>query len=108
MRLMQENSKILQRAVVGMDFGVAGDVVAVVLQRRRIERQKPERRDAQIVQIIQLLREPLKVTDAVGVAVGKRPDMELINDRALIPKRIVVEGEVFRVFLWPLHSRHMK
>ena len=87
-----------------MDFGITGDVVAVVFQRRGIERQKPKRGDAQIVKIIQLLGEPLKVADAVGIAVGKRPHMELINDGVLIPKRVVVEGEVLCGFFCAPHD----
>ncbi len=92
-RFAQENFEIFERAVVRMNLGVARDVVTVVPQRRRIERQKPERRDAEIVQIVELFREPFEIADAVGVAVGERADMQLINDRVLVPERIVARSE---------------
>ena len=72
-----------------MDFGVARDIVAVVLERRGIKRQKPKRRDAEILKIIEFLRQPFEIADAIGVAVRKGADMKLINDRVLIPKRII-------------------
>ena len=43
MRRGQERLKILQRAVVRINIVVVGDVVAVIAQRRRIERQNPDR-----------------------------------------------------------------
>ena len=74
-----------------MDLGVVGDVVAVVAQRRGIKRQQPQRRDAQVLQIVELLRQAAKVADAVVVAVVERADVQLIDDRVLVPLRIDVE-----------------
>ena len=37
----QEQPKIVQRSIVGMDLGVVGDVVTVVFERRDIEGQQP-------------------------------------------------------------------
>ena len=54
-----------------MNFRVARDIVAIVPQRRRIKRQQPERRDAEILQIVEFFREALEIADAVGVAVGE-------------------------------------
>ena len=64
--------KSSQRAVVGMDVGVVGDVVAVVAQRRGIERQQPERGDAEVLQVVELLGQAAEVADAVAVAVVER------------------------------------
>ena len=88
-RGVQETLEIVQGAVAGMDRGVVGDVVAVVAQRRREKGHQPDGVDAQILQIIQLLREAAEVADAVAVAVVKRADVDLIDDRVLVPKRLV-------------------
>ena len=68
-RLAQERLEIVQRAVDRVDGVIIGDVVAVVLERRGIKRQQPEGRDAEVLEVIQLLRQPAKIADAVGVAV---------------------------------------
>ena len=47
-RLADELADVAQRPVVGVDAEVVGDVVAVVLERRRVERQQPDRRDAEV------------------------------------------------------------
>ena len=75
-------------AVFGIDRAIVGDVVAVVAQRRPIERQQPQRRDAQILQIIELAAEALKIADAVVIAVEEGLDVQLIDDRVLVPQRV--------------------
>ena len=87
----KKSSKIVQRSIIGMDLGVVGDVVAVVFERRDIKGQQPQRRDAQILQIIELFGESLKIADAVAVAVVKGANVDLVNHRVLVPERVVVE-----------------
>ena len=89
--LADERLEVAQRAVLGLTLGVVGDVVAVVLQRRRIERQQPDRGDAQVLQVVELLGQPLEVADAVAVAVVEGADVQLVDDRVLVPERIVAE-----------------
>ena len=79
--------EVVERAVVGMDRTVVGDVVAVVAQRRREERHQPDGVDAQVLQIIELLRQPAKIADAVAIAVVQRAHVHLINDRVFVPER---------------------
>ena len=69
----------------GMNVGVVGDVVAVVAQRRGAEGQKPDRRDAQIFQVIELLRQAAEIADAVGDAVEKGAHVNFIDDRVFVP-----------------------
>src|SRR5438094_55155 len=71
-----------------MDVAVVGDVVAIVPQRRRIKGKQPERRDAQVLQVVQLLRQPAKIADPIPVAIQKRAHMQLIDDRVLVPERV--------------------
>ena len=53
-RGLQEFLEIIQRPIARMHGDVVGDVVAIVLQRRREERQQPETGHAQALQVIQL------------------------------------------------------
>ena len=54
-RGLQERLEIVQRAVARVDVDVVGDVVPVVFERRRKERQQPETGDAQALQVVELL-----------------------------------------------------
>ncbi len=86
--LAQEHPEIAERAVIRMDSLVVSDVVAVVLQRRGIERQQPQGADAQVLQIVELARQPAKIADAVGISVKESPDVKLVDDRVPVPQRI--------------------
>ena len=44
--------EVVERAVMGMNARVVGNVVAVVFQRRRVEGQEPDRRDPQVLQVV--------------------------------------------------------
>ena len=46
---VEELLEVVERAVVRVDVGVVGDVVAVVLERRRVERQQPDGGDAEVL-----------------------------------------------------------
>ena len=87
-RLVDEALEVVERAVARMDVLVVGDVVAVVAQRRRIERQQPEAVDAEVLQVVELLRQAREVADAVVVAVEEGADVRLVDDRVLVPERI--------------------
>ena len=86
MRLVEKRLKVVQRAVLRIDVRVVGDVVAVVLQRRGEERQQPDRRDAQVLDVIEPLGQAAEVADAVAVAVAKRADVQLVDDGVLVPQ----------------------
>ena len=122
MRLAQEVPEVGGRAVVRMHAVVVGDVVAVVLERRRVERQQPHRVDAEVADVRQALRQPGKVADAVVVAVAERLDVHLVDDRVLVPERIsggedgrgrcrvrgtlLVEARHACVVRWPASTRN--
>ena len=88
---VDERLEVVERAVARMDVPVVGDVVAVVLERRREERQQPEAGDAEVLQVIELARQAAEVADAVVVAVEERLDVRFVDDRVLVPERIVGE-----------------
>src|SRR5438270_12967717 len=54
MRLAQEILEVTQSAVGRVDIGVVGDVVAVVLPRRRTEWQDPYRGHAKVLDVVKL------------------------------------------------------
>ena len=93
--LAKKGSEVLYRAVGRMDSGVICDVIAVVLQRRRIEGKQPNHRNAEVLQIVQFLGQPREIADAVIVAVEKGADVQLVNDRVLVPQRVVFKSETF-------------
>ena len=82
-----------KRAIRGVHADVIRNVVSVVFERRRIKRQQPHRGNAEILKVIQPLGQPFKIPDSIGVAVGERPDVKLVNDGVFVPQRIVFEYE---------------
>ena len=85
---LDEAAEILHRPEIGIDVAIIGDVIAVVAAGGGVERQQPQRGDAEILQISQFLGQPGKVADAVIVAVGEGLDVELIDDRILVPELV--------------------
>ena len=71
--LLHEATEILHRAEIGIDVTVVRNVVAVVAAGRGIEWQQPERRDAEILQVVELFGQSGEIADAVVVAVGETP-----------------------------------
>ena len=86
-----EAPEILHGPEIGIDGAVVGDVVAVVAAGRRIERQQPQRGDAEVLQIVELFGQPGEIADAVIVAVGEGLDVQLIDDGVLVPELVAVE-----------------
>ena len=81
-RRVEEAVEVLDGAELGQDVGVVGDVVAAVAQRRGEERRHPQAVDAEPLEVVELLGQPLEVADAVAVAVVERADQDLVEDGA--------------------------
>ena len=88
-RRRDQLAEVLHRPVVGVDAPVVGDVVAVVLERRREERQEPQAGDAEVLEVVELLHEPAQIADAVAVRVVERLHVRLVDDGVLVPERIL-------------------
>src|SRR5262245_35116852 len=95
-RRIEKCQEVSPRAVLRVDAFVVGDVVPVISQGRRVERLEPHRRDAERLDVIELLREAGEVTDAVAVAVGERANVNLIDGRVSVPEGIVRQCFRFR------------
>src|SRR5207253_1714702 len=72
-----------------MDRAVIRNIVAVIAQRRRKERHQPESINAELLQVIQFLSESAEIPDAVPRTVIERTDVNLIDDRVLVPERVL-------------------
>src|SRR3954471_12156762 len=81
-------AKILQCSIAGMDRVVVGDVIAIIAKRRWKKWHEPYGADPQFLEVIELLFKPEKIPKTIAIAVLECADMDLINDRVLIPKCI--------------------
>src|SRR5205823_2877553 len=90
-RLLQEAPEMLHGAEIGIDAAVVGNIITVVASGRRIKREQPQGGHPELLQVIELFREPGEIPYAVIVAVGERLDMQLIDDGVLVPKAVLFE-----------------
>src|SRR5262245_985257 len=88
MRLIQKPTDISHRAVIAKDPSILSHVVPVVSERRREKRKEPDAVDSQPLQIVQLLGEAGKVSDAVAVLVEEGLPRELAEHGVLVPEWI--------------------
>src|SRR5690606_2153835 len=76
-RLGQQVVEIGQRAVLGVDAAVVGDVVAVVAGRG-VDRHQPDAADAQRLQVVEFRGDAVQVADAVAVGVDPAAHEDLV------------------------------
>ena len=87
-RGVEEIFEILHRAVAGMHAQIVADVIAVVAQGRRKERQKPQAGHTQFLKVVELLQQSRKIAGAVVIRVKKSFDVNFVNNGILVPQRI--------------------
>ena len=85
MRFAQEHAEVAERAVGGVHLPVVRNVIPVVAQRGGVERQQPQRGDPELLQVVELVDQAAEVPDAVAVAVMEGTDVDLVDDRVLVP-----------------------
>src|SRR4030095_15147345 len=95
MSFPQKDFKILHGAVIRVDIGVIGNVVAIISQWRRIKGEEPDGRHAEVAKIIELFGQPGEIADAVCVTITKCSDVKLVNDRILVPERVFLDHRLF-------------
>src|SRR5689334_4405310 len=98
--LLHETPEIAHRAESGIDVPVVRDVVTVIASRTRVERQQPERRHTEIMQVIKTFGQSGKVANAIAVAVAEGLDVKLVDDGVLEPQ-ITIRGAGFNIDVWP-------
>src|ERR1700730_16494520 len=89
---VSEFHEVTERAVSRIDTIMVGDVVTVVLARRRLKRHQPDRGHSQPVQIVEAPYQPLEVADAVPIGIHIGPDGQAIEYAVLVPKIVNHEG----------------
>jgi len=87
--LEKHGAKVVERAELRVDVRIVRNVVAIVLQRRRVKGHEPDRVHAQVPDVFQFGRQPRKIADAVVVRVEEGLDVQLVDHRVLVPERIV-------------------
>src|SRR6267154_5145713 len=81
-----------------MDCVVIRDVVAIIAQRRGEERHEPYRAYPQLLEVVELLFEPLKIADSISVAIVESADVHLIDNRIFVPEGIGIYWQT--AFSW--------
>jgi hypothetical protein len=71
---------------VGVDGAVVSDVVAVVGQRRAVEREQPEAVNAEVCEVIQFAGQPSQIAEAIAIRVAERLDIHAVEDGVLVPQ----------------------
>ena len=82
-----ERFGIGQRSESRVDVAIVGDVVAAVVERRRVPRADPDRVDAEVAQVVEPGSDALHIARAVSVRVGERTGVDLVHDAAAPPTR---------------------
>jgi hypothetical protein len=81
-----ELHQLAQGAVARVDAIVVGDVVAVVALGRGVERHQPEAGDPEAGQVVEAAGQAAHIAGAVAVGVHEGADVELVDDRVLVPQ----------------------
>jgi hypothetical protein len=76
-----------------VNCGVVRDVVSIVAQGRRIEREQPDGGNPEFLQVTEPLREAHEIPDAVCIAVAESAHMKLINDGIFVPEIVLVRRQ---------------
>ena len=83
--LCKQTVKILHRTEIIHDIAVIGNIVAVVIIRRFVNRRQPDHVNSERLQVIQMCGDSIQITDAVTVAVREAAGINLINYGFLPP-----------------------
>ncbi len=90
--------EVVQCSIRRVDIVVVRDIVAVIAQRRREERQQPDAGYAQVIQIIQLRQQSRKIADAIVVGIGKCTNVKFVDNRIFVPEGIGCAGDLLHAF----------
>ena len=84
---LQQRLEVLQAAVYAGDLVEVGDVVAIILKRRRIDRHQPDAVNSQVFQIVEPSLQAFQITVTVSIAVSEGAQIDLIKGGVLVPER---------------------
>ena len=88
---LDESVEVGQGSEEGVDVLVIGDVVAVVVLRGAVDGAEPHDVDTQLVEVVQAAGQTGDVTDPVAVGVGEGTGVDLVDDGAAPPVRVIAD-----------------
>ena len=88
---LDEGVEVGQGSEEGVDVLVVGDVVAVVVLRGAVDGAEPHDVDTQLVEVVQSAGQAGDVTDPVAVGVGEGAGVDLVDDGAAPPVRVIAD-----------------
>jgi len=86
-RLGDQSIEVRQCAVLGIDGLIVGDVITEVDLRRRVHGRDPDSIHAEVLEVVQALRDAVQIADAVAVRVLETARINLVNDGIVPPGR---------------------
>jgi hypothetical protein len=89
MRRRGQGLEVLDDADGRVDLAEVGDVIAVVLQGRLVDRHQPEAVDPELAQVVELLDQPAQVAVAVAARIVEAADIGFVDDGIFVPIRRV-------------------
>ena len=90
LRFRNQFIHILQLTENRINILIIGDIITIIILRRTKYRRQPNRINSQLLQIRELLYNPLKISYSIRIAVIKASGINLINNRLLPPFRLFV------------------
>jgi hypothetical protein len=88
-RLGDERLRLLEGAELRVDPAVVGDVVPTIGERRDVPGREPDRVDTELAEVRESGTDAREVTRAVAVPVREAADVDLVDDGAAPPLRVV-------------------
>ena len=85
-RLGEQLVHVVERAEQRIDVLIVGDVVAVVILRRPVDRGQPHHVHAEICEVVETAGDALQVADAVAVRVLEGTRVDLVDHRVGPPR----------------------
>lgn len=95
MNLRAQVFPIFHSSEHGVDGLVVRDIVALVFERRLINRRQPYHIDTESFEVIQPLDYAAKVTDSVIVAILKRLHIDFVDDNLPPPNTVQIQDHGF-------------
>ena len=82
---VEQAPHVFARPILGGDTEMVRDVVAQILLGALEERGDEQRLDPQILEVVQFLRDPSKITDAITIRVFEGPRIDMVDGGAVPP-----------------------
>ena len=92
--LLDQLVEVVERAQLGMDAAVVGDVVAPVVVGRRHRRVEPDAIDAEPLEMVEALDYAPQVADPVAIGIRVGAGIDLVQDAVLPPRHGVAGYEL--------------